>query len=317
MSLSQNEIRAYIRDRNDPILQLIGDTDVIDHPQDYNIRCKLETQNPMGSMKDRIGYTMVMHAQETGMLDNGPVVESSSGNTAAGVALAANRLEHECHITLPQGTSQQKVNNIKAMGAVVHECPSDVDSEHVNHYTSEAEELAERLDGYWLDQYHNQINPYTHYVWTGEEVVEQITEDTTHFVGVMGTGGTLSGIGRAIQESEYDVSVVGVDAYKSNIYNEFYGEDLGEYDTDIEGLGKGHELPTMWFECIDEIRSIKDESTLDSTKHEWVKNGFFVGTSAAAAIETAIQITLEEEDAQVMTLICDGGEKYVSQVLGQ
>lgn len=310
-------IREAISRRDDSILQLIGDTDVIEHPERSSIRCKMEVQNPMGSMKDRIGFTMVKHAQDEGKLDDGPVVESSSGNTAAGVALAANRLGHECHITLPKGTSEQKINNIRAMGATVHQCPSVSDTDNDNHYTSVAEELAEDLDGFWLDQYHNELNPLTHYVWTGKEVVEQMTEDTTHFVGVMGTGGTVSGIGRAIQESEYDVDVVGVDAFDSNISNEFYGEDLGEYDTEIEGLGKGHKLPTMWFDYIDEIRDIEDEHTLGTARYEWQKNGFFVGTSAAAAIEIAVQTTVEEKDAQVMTLICDGGEKYVGQVLGQ
>ncbi len=298
----------------DPLLRQIGQTPVIQFPGKDGVRCKMETHNPTGSMKDRIALPMIRDAEESrGLSGDGPIVESSSGNTAQSVALAANRLGYECVITCPQSTSLEKLDRIKAYGAELVLCDPDVPSSHEDHYTSVAEQIADERDGVWLDQYHNQVNPRAHYEWTGEEIVRELTPDVDVFVGVMGTGGTMSGIGRAIQESDYDVQVIGVDAKQSNISREHKGLDSTVYDTDVEGLGKGSKLPTMWFEYINSVLSVGDDEVFEETRRLWNEYGFVIGPSAAAACLVAQEFA-QERSGEVWTLVCDDGSQYFNQM---
>lgn len=300
---------------DDPILGSIGNTRILQYPGIYGdqIQCKLEYENPCGSMKDRIALGMILEMEERDKLSKGDlIVEASSGNTGAAVALVSNRLGYDCLITCPEETSIIKTGYIEALGSDIKRCPP-VSSSSKKHYRSQAKHIAERNGGVWLNQYQNQFNPLTHYHWTGPEIANQIDDEITHFVGVMGTGGTVSGIGRYLKEAIGDIEIVGVDGINSNISNEFYDNDLVEYRTETEGLGKGKKLPTMWFDFIDQIRSVSDEAVRDRTLHEWDENGFLIGMSAASTLIVATEIIEENDDANVLTLICDGGEKYFNK----
>jgi cysteine synthase len=298
---------------DDPVLSMIGDTPMIDYPgaDPERLRCKMESENPTRSMKDRIAMGILTEALEDGEYDT--VVEASSGNTAGAVALVANRLGVKCILTCPETTSRSKIGYMKAFNAEVHKCP-DVDSDHPGHYRTVAQQLAEEHDAFLVNQYHNQNNPTVHYQWTGREIWAQAGSDVTHLVSAMGTGGLLSGSARRVKEEAEaagrDVTVVGVDATKSNISTAFYDEEPVPYDTTVEGLGKGGELPTMWFDYIDEMRNVPDERAYEQAREAAQTHGLLIGPSAGAALAVARDIHDNQPDARVVTIICDGGEQY-------
>lgn len=299
---------------DDPILGLIGDTPMIPYPGDTadNLLCKLETENPTRSMKDRIALGIIADALEDGAYDC--VVEASSGNTAGSVAMVAQRVGLECHLTCPDSTSPHKVGYMRAFGAQVHLCPS-VDSGHPDHYRNTARRMAAEMNGAFLiDQYRNRANPGVHERWTGPEIWAQAGPEMTHLVCAMGTGGTMSGAARALKRkaeaAQTEVTTVGVDAARSNISTAFNGREPVEYDTAVEGLGKGGKLPTMWFDAIDEIRNVNDERAFSVARRAAQEHGFLVGPSAGAALAVGLDIVHETPDARVVTIVCDGGEQY-------
>lgn len=297
---------------DDPLLQLVGNTPLIESPIRDNVFCKLETENPTRSMKDRIAVGILSEAVNELEIDT--VVEASSGNTAGSIAFVSNRLGLDCHVTCPETTSKHKVGYMKAFGAEVHQCP-DVDESHTQHYHHVARDLAKEHDAYFVNQYENLENPDVHYEWTGPELWGQIGSEMTHLVCAMGTGGTISGVAKYIKERAADcgkdITVVGVDAKKSNISAAFYHDSGGEYDTRVEGLGKGRELPTMWFEYIDEVRSVTDDRAFNQAREAAQEYGLLIGPSAGAALSVSLDIAADP-DSTVVTIICDGGEQYFS-----
>lgn len=298
---------------DDPVLSQIGNTPMIRYPgrADGRLLCKLESENPTRSMKDRIAMGILSEALAEG--DYHTVVEASSGNTAGAVALVSNRLGVNCKLTCPEGTSPDKVGYMRAFDAEVRQCP-DVESDHPEHYRAVARRLADEEGAFLVDQYHNQANPTVHYRWTGREVWAQAGDRMTHLVSAMGTGGLLSGTARRIKEEAEkvgrEVTVVGVDAARSNISTAFYGDDPVPYETCVEGLGKGGDLPTMWFEYIDEMRDVEDEVAFRQARSAAQEHGVPIGPSAGAALSVALDITNEDPTATVVTIICDGGEQY-------
>jgi cystathionine beta-synthase/cysteine synthase A len=298
---------------DDPILQQIGSTPMIPYPgaEAGCLLCKMESENPTRSMKDRIAMGILSEALQDGGYDT--VVEASSGNTAGAVALVANRLGLACKLTCPEGTSPDKIGYMRAFGAEVHTCP-DVDSDHPDHYRAVARRLADEEGAFLVDQYHNESNPGVHYRWTGPELWAQAGAEMTHLVSAMGTGGLLSGSARHVKEQAEqagrDVTVVGVDAKCSNISTAFYDEEPVPYETTVEGLGKGGDLPTMWFDYIDEVRSVPDETAFRQARASAQEHGVPIGPSAGAALSVGLEISTTHPDAQVVTIICDGGEQY-------
>ena len=296
---------------DDPVLGLIGNTPLIRYPGHPRVWCKLESENPTRSVKDRIAMGILTEALAEGKYDH--VVEASSGNTAGAVALVANRLGVSCTLTCPSSTSPAKVGYMRAFGATVHRCPS-VDADHPEHYRAVARRLADTPNTLLVDQYHNERNPGGHYRWLGPELWAQAGESMTHLVGAMGTGGALSGSGRYIREQAHKagrrVTVVGVDAACSNISNAFYDRPSVSYDTSVEGLGKGGYLPTMWFDAIDEIRDVGDTRAFAQARTAAREQGLLMGPSAGAALAVAIDVANEHPEAQVVTIVCDGGEQY-------
>ena len=296
---------------DDPVLDLIGNTPMITYPGHERVLCKLESENPTRSLKDRIALGILLEALGDAAFDH--VVEASSGNTAGAVALVANRLDLDCTLTCPATTSPSKVGYMRAFGATVRRCP-DVDADHPDYYQAVARRLADEQHAFLVDQYHNPLNPTVQYKWLGPEIWEQAGDHMTHLVGAMGTGGALSGSGRYVQEQAAaigrDVTVVGVDAEQSNISTAFYDEVPVPYDTAVEGLGKGGKLPTMWFEYVDEVRSVTDERAFACARDAAMSEGLLIGPSAGAALAVALDIARHNPTARVVTIICDGGEQY-------
>lgn len=294
----------------DPILGRTGGTPIVEHDGRHaaQVYCKLEYENPTGSMKDRIALGMISKMRAEGRIDDdAPVIEASSGNTAGAVALVCARTGLECHLTYPEGTSGQKSGYMEAFGARTTACP-DVPDDHEDHYIHRAARIAERMGGTFLNQYENELNPQVHYEWTGEEVVQQLGGEVTHIVSPMGTGGTLSGVAKRVKEDHPDIRIVGVDGVESNIWRAFYGKDPVEFDVAVEGLGKSGRRPTMWFDYIDDIETVADERAFERAREE-ARNGFLIGPSSAAALEVADGYAGDEENV-VLTMVCDGGEQY-------
>lgn len=298
---------------DDPVLGLIGNTPMIPYPgtEVDNLFCKLETENPTRSMKDRVALGILSEALADGDYDR--VVEASSGNTAGAVALVCNRMGIDCTVTCPATTSGQKIGYMRAYGATVRLCPA-VDADHPDHYRATARRLAQEDGTFMIDQYRNLSNPGVHYRWTGREMWSQAGPDMTHLVCAMGTGGIMSGSARAVKEQAAEagttVTTVGVDATHSNISTAFYGTDPVPYDTAVEGLGKGHELPTMWFDDIDTMRDVDDDRAFDTARRSAEEHGFLIGPSAGAALAVGLDIAQDDPDARVVVVICDGGEQY-------
>lgn len=301
---------------DDPVLSRIGGTPLIDYPEPSagDVLLKLESDNPTGSMKDRIALGIVRELEADGRLSDGDVVvEASSGNTAGAVSLVTNRLGYDSVLTTPAGTSPQKTGYVRAFGSEIVECP-DVDADDENHYRRTAERIASERDGVWLDQYSNQLNPTVHSKWTGPELWEQAGGNLTHVVCPMGTGGTASGIAKYVTERDPNVRVVGIDAERSNISTSFYDDEPVAYETEIEGLGKDHELPTMWFEYIDEVRSVDDERAFLQARRAAAEHGVLLGGSSAAALSIAREIAGSQPAARVAVVVCDGGEQYFDTI---
>lgn len=280
-----------------------------------SIHVKCEFDNPTGSMKDRIAYGMIAELESTGELSPGDlVVEASSGNTAGAVALVANRLGYDAVVTAPVGNSPQKLGYVEALGAELVTCP-DVEEADPRHYRRRARRIAEERGGVWLDQYANQTNPEAHAAWTGPEITEQCP-DLTHVVCPMGTGGTMSGIAEHVAGYDESVTTVGVDAERSNISAAFSGATVEEraFDTEVEGLGKDRALPTMWFEHVDEVRSVADEDAFRQARRTARDHGLLLGGSSGAALFVAREIAVQEPNAEVVVVACDGGEQYFDTV---
>ncbi|GAB3669353.1 PLP-dependent cysteine synthase family protein [Halopiger thermotolerans] len=305
---------------DDPVLARIGDTPLVDYPEPADggdILLKLEADNPTSSMKDRVALGMIRELEAEGRLEEDDVVvEASSGNTAGAVALVTNRLDYDSVLTVPEGTSGQKIGYVRAFGSEIVECPN-VEAGDERHYRSTAERIASERGGVWLDQYSTQLNPTVHYEWTGPELWRQVAGDLTHVVCPMGTGGTLSGIAKYVKEQTADIDIVGVDAEQSNISAAFYDSDPGPYDTAVEGLGKERELPTMWFDYIDDVRSVADQRAFEEARRAAAEHGVLVGGSSGAAITVAREIADNRSDARIAVIGCDGGEQYFDTVFDE
>lgn len=297
--------------RADPILREIGDTPVVPHPENEQIAMKVERQNPTLSHKDRLGAGMIIGMREKGELEEGQsVVEASSGNTAGGVALAANRLGHPCTIVMRETTSPVKKGFVQSLGAEIIEAPAVGHDDHF-YYQKVAQRYAEEHDAVFLNQYENELNRMVHVEWTGPELYQQIhNTGVTHIVGAVSTCGIMTGIGEYINQQDKSIQIIGVDGEKSNISRVFHGEDSGEYDVDIEGLGQWRVTDVGNMDVLDDVRSVSDSIAISRTKHEMSDNGVLMGLSSGAAMEIAQQITQDNSDANVVTIIHDGPEQY-------
>lgn len=294
-------------------LDAIGDTPVTDVPTDSpaDTLLKWEQFNPAGSMKDRVAAGMILQAEAEGIIETDtPLVEPSSGNTAAAFAFVSQATGHPCTLVVPPGTSQQKIARMEAYGAKVV-VADDVSGGHENHYVSVAKRRAENSEAVCLNQYGNELNALSHYYWTGPELYEQVGDDIDYFVMAMGTGGTISGIARYLTE-QTDVCVVGVDAELSAISQAYEGRDEAEYpphDTVMSGVGKHTELDTMWFDAIDRVVEASPDATA-STCHRLRDEGFLLGWSGGAVVTQMAEIGRANPDATLVGIAADSGLNY-------
>ena len=307
------------------ILETIGNTPLVklnkiaeDIPG--TILGKMEYFNPGHSVKDRMALKMVEDAEARGDLKlGGTIIECTSGNTGMGLALAAIIKGYKLHCTLSDKQSKEKMDILKAVGAIVHVCPTNVSPEHPESYYSVAKRLnAEIPNSYWVNQYDNASNALAHYESTGPEIWKQTDGKITHFVVGVGTGGTISGVGKYLKEQNPNVKIWGADSYGS-VFKKYH--ETGEFDEKeiysyiTEGIGEDILPKNVDFSIIDHFEKITDRDGALVTRELAQKEGLLLGYSAGSAFQVLRQMKHElKDDDVVVILFHDHGSRYVSKV---
>src|SRR5437867_2095278 len=300
------------------VLELVGDTpivrlDSLGRGVEPRILAKLEYLNPGGSVKDRIGLAMIEKAETEGKLrPGGTIVEPTSGNTGVGLAIAAAKKGYRCIFVMPDKMSQEKISMLRAYGAEVVICPTAVEPDSPESYYSVSDRLAEEIPGgFKPDQYSNMSNPEAHYLQTGPEIWEQTGGEVDAIVVSVGTGGTISGIGRYFKERKPEVLVVGADP-EGSVYTADEARDVHPYL--VKGIGKDTWPKTMDPSVVDEWVRVSDRDSFLTARRlareEGLLVGGFGGTTVWAALEIAKRVV---PDATILSMIPDSGRSYMSK----
>jgi len=307
------------------ILETIGNTPLIKLNKivegiDATILAKLETPNPGNSVKDRMALKMIEDAEARGDIKpGGTIIECTSGNTGMGLAIASVVKGYKCIFTTTDKQSKEKVDILKAVGAEVIVCPTNVMPDDPRSYYSIAEKLSKEIpNSFWCNQYDNLSNRTAHYESTGPEIWEQTEGKITHFVVGVGTGGTISGVGKYLKEKNPDIQIWGIDTYGSVFkkYHEtgvFDEKEIYPYVT--EGIGEDILPKNVDFELIDYFEKVTDKDAAVYTRKLAREEGMLVGNSAGSAIGGVIQLAdrLKPTDV-VVVLFHDHGSRYVAKI---
>ena len=273
---------------------------------------KLEHMNPGGSVKDRIALPMIEAAERAGLLKpGGVIVEPTSGNTGVGLAQAAAVKGYRCIFVMADKQSEEKRALLRAYGAEVVVCPTDVDADDERSYYRVSDRLARETPGAWKpDQYSNPANPEAHYATTGPEIWEATEGRMTHFVASIGTGGTISGAGHYLKERRPDLVVVGADP-EGSVYS---GGTPRPYLT--EGIGEDFWPTTYDTEICDQIVRVSDRDSMLTARAATAREGILMGESGGTVLWAALQVArdLDDPDALFVILLPDSGRNYVGKL---
>jgi cystathionine beta-synthase len=299
----------------DSLLDIIGDTPLlrmkrIGREVSCDLLAKLEMLNPGGSVKDRIGIRMIEAAEREGKLvPGGTIVEPTSGNTGVGLAIAASIKGYRCIFTMPDKMSQEKISLLRAYGAEVVITPTAVAPESPESYYSVADRLTEETPGaFQPNQYHNQQNPQTHYDTTGPEIWKQTEGKVTHVVISVGTGGTITGVGRYLKEQSAGIVMVGADPEGSV----FTGEPRPYL---VEGIGKESWPDTLDPTVIDRWITVSDRDSFLTARRITKEEGLLVGGSCGTAVWAALEVAKDcGSDDVVVVVLPDSGKNYLSKL---
>jgi cystathionine beta-synthase len=276
---------------------------------------KLEYLNPGGSVKDRPAVKMIEVAEKEGLLKpGGTVVEPTSGNTGAGLALAAAVKGYRCICVMPDKVSQEKRDLLEALGAEIVVTPTALTPEDPGSYYAVAERLAREIPGgFKPGQYENPANPLSHYETTGPEIWSQTSGQISHFVAGMGTCGTITGVGRYLKERNPGVRVIGADPEGS-----IFSDPNNVHIYAVEGVGEDFYPGNYDPEVVDEVIQVTDRESFLMTRRLMAEEGLFVGGSCGMAVVAAVRAARElPEDAVVVVLLPDTGRNYVSKVFAE
>ncbi|MFY1687777.1 cystathionine beta-synthase [Plantactinospora sp. WMMB782] len=301
----------------DNVIELIGDTPLVRLRQvtagiSATVLAKIEYFNPGGSVKDRIALRMVEEAERAGLIGpGGTIVEPTSGNTGVGLALVAQTRGYRCVFVCPDKVSQDKQNVLRAYGAEVVVCPTAVAPEDPRSYYSVSDRLTREIPGAWKpNQYANPANPRSHYETTGPELWEQTGGRITHFVAGIGSGGTVSGIGRYLKEvSGGAVRIIGADP-EGSVYSGGTGRPYL-----VEGVGEDFWPENYDRDICDEIVEVSDKTSFELTRRLAREEGLLVGGSCGMAVAAALEVARRAgPDDVVVVLLPDGGRGYLSKI---
>ena len=307
------------------ILETIGNTPLvklnkITEEVDALVLAKVESFNPGNSVKDRMAVKMIEDAEKDGRLKPGyTIVEGTSGNTGMGLALAAIVKGYKLICVSTDKQSKEKFDVLKAVGAEVVVCPTDVKPDDPRSYYSTAKRIGEETPNSWyVNQYDNPANSIAHYETTGPEIWEQTGGKITHFVVGVGTGGTISGVAKYLKEKNPMIKIWGIDTYGS-VFKKFH--ETGIFDeTEIypyitEGIGEDIIPKNVNFELIDKFEKVTDEDAAIYTRKLAKQEGIFAGNSCGAAVKGVLQLKENfTKDDVVVVLFHDSGSRYIGKI---
>jgi len=307
------------------ILETIGNTPLvklnnITSEVDAMVLAKLESFNPGNSVKDRMALKMIEDAEADGRLKpKGTIVEGTSGNTGMGLALAAIVKGYKLVCVSTDKQSKEKFDVLRAVGAEVIVCPTNVDPDDPRSYYSTSKRIADETPNSWyVNQYDNPSNTQAHYEATGPEIWEQTEGEITHFVVGVGTGGTISGVGKYLKEKNPNIKIWGIDTYGSVFkkYHETGVFDQNEiYPYTTEGIGEDILPKNVDFSIIDHFEKVTDKDAALYTRKLAREEGIFAGNSCGAAIKGVIQLKKQfKKNDVVVVLLHDSGSRYIGKI---
>lgn len=307
------------------ILETIGNTplvrlNTITEDVPGLVLAKIESFNPGNSVKDRMALKMVEDAESDGRLQpGGTIVEGTSGNTGMGLALAAIVKGYKLICVSTDKQSKEKFDVLRAVGAQVVVCPTDVAPEDPRSYYSTAKRIAEETPNAWyVNQYDNPSNALAHYEQTGPELWEQTEGKITHFVVGVGTGGTISGVAKYLKEKNPKIKIWGIDTYGS-VFKKYHETGIFDekeiYPYITEGIGEDILPGNVDFELIDHFEKVTDKDAAIFTRRLAKEEGIFAGNSCGAAIKGVIQLKKEfKENDVIVVLLHDSGSRYIGKM---
>jgi cystathionine beta-synthase len=307
------------------ILETIGNTPLvkinsITKELDCLVLAKVETFNPGNSVKDRMAIKMIEDAEADGRLQpGGTIIEGTSGNTGMGLALGAIVKGYQLICVITDKQSKEKMDILRAVGAKVIVCPTDVEPEDPRSYYSVSKRLGQEIPNSWyVNQYDNPSNSVAHYEQTGPEIWEQTDGKVTHFVVGVGTGGTISGVAKYLKQHNPNIKVWGIDTYGS-VFKKYHETGIFDpneiYSYITEGIGEDILPKNVDFSLIDGFTKVTDKDAAVYTRRLAKEEGIFVGNSAGAAIKGVLQLKehFKPEDV-VVVLFHDSGSRYVGKI---
>jgi cystathionine beta-synthase len=284
------------------------------------VLAKYETFNPGNSTKDRMALKMIEDAEKQGLLTKGStIIEGTSGNTGMGLALAAIVKGYKCIFVLTDKQSKEKMDILRAVGAEVVICPTDVAPDDPRSYYSVSKRLSEEMPNSWyVNQYDNPSNAIAHFESTGPEIWNQTDGKITHFIVGVGTGGTISGVGKYLKSKNPNIKVWGIDTYGS-VFKKYH--ETGIFDENeiypyvTEGIGEDILPKNVDFKIIDGFTKVTDKDAAVYTQKLAKEEGMFLGNSAGAAVKGLLQLKNHfNEDDVVVVLFHDHGSRYVGKM---
>lgn len=307
------------------ILETIGNTplvklNVLTKDIKATVLAKIETTNPGNSVKDRMAVKMIDDAEKSGLLKpGGTIIEGTSGNTGMGLALVSVIRGYKLICVLSDKQSKEKMDILRAVGAEVVVCPTAVEPSDPRSYYSVSKRLAKEIPNSWyVNQYDNLSNSLAHYEQTGPEIWDQTDGKITHFVAGVGTGGTISGVGRFLKEKNPNIKMWGIDTYGS-VFKKYH--ETGIFDENeiypyiTEGIGEDILPENVDFSVIDHFEKVTDKDAAVYTRRLAREEGIFVGNSAGSAIKGLLQMKDQlTEDDVVVLLFHDHGSRYVGKI---
>ncbi len=303
------------------ILELIGNTPMVRLNNlttglKPTILAKMESLNPGGSVKDRIGVEIIEAAEKEGVLKpGGTIVEATSGNTGVGLALVAAVKGYKTVFVMPDKMSMEKVRLLKAYGAKVVITPTTVPRDSPESYYSVAERIArETPNSFYANQYFNHRNPQAHYKTTGPEIWTQTNGKIDVLVAGVGTGGTITGIAKYLKEKNPKIKIIGVDPEGSVFHHHVKGEKWEIHTYKVEGIGEDFLPGTVDLSLIDEFILVSDKESFLMARRLAKEEGIFVGGSSGAAVHATLKIAKDYgKDKTMVVILRDSGYRYISK----